>query len=587
MAQKQLKILILLNIEPTLKSILIYQKISGNKYFKKIDDYSETAFYKQFETRKKILNNLIEHIDRNIKVTKDYIKNYLPYNIYYNLIELHTENVPIKKCLKLKDEEVKDLEYLYDASFDFTFELSIKKRIVTVNWNHCFLYLGYLISAIVSIFSDEYAERISDYITEKLNNIVNERLVDVNEDFSLIGKIKNMISSMFNEREEVENDTNIQNPNQDDNENDINNKNNKRSPENISKLCFIELKEKTLKIMKENIIKIFNQKIKDIKEELNFLVFIDCLFKEKTWNNIIIDIILKSFDTREMLLQKDEIIKLFNKESQYEKAIEKLTSEIDKALKNIASEIKSEFVKEGYEKNKVKRLEHIIIRKRFGDIDYKTAVKIVESILYQNILDKDGKFNKDLFIKNEDKAKDKAKDKTKDKAKDKTKENKEEKKKIFIQYVNIFYETPMPKKFEKIKTIEDFTLKNNFKPNFEHDLILQDVQKLYFTKNYSDIDKRIFLDFTNGIKDIIKEIYELSTNEIISDKFDSFIKAIYEKIKTYLEEEILPNILMAKSKMKKKKLNKEEQRIVNLINESSREKAFDFMKYKNFGQVMD
>ena len=332
MAQKQLKILILLNIEPTLKSILIYQKISGNKYFKKIDDYSKTAFYKQFETRKKILNNLIEHIDRNIKVTKDYIRNYLPYNIYYNLIELHTENVPIKKCLKLKDEEVKDLEYLYDASFDFTFELSIKKRIVTVNWNHCFLYLGYLISAIVSIFSDEYAERISDYITEKLNNIVNERLVDVNEDFSLIGKIKNMISSMFNEREEVENDTNIQNPNQDDNENDINNKNNKRSPENISKLCFIELKEKTLKIMKENIIKIFNQKIKDIKEELNFLVFIDCLFKEKTWNNIIIDIILNSFDTREMLLQKDEIIKLFNKESQYEKAIEKLTSEIDKAL---------------------------------------------------------------------------------------------------------------------------------------------------------------------------------------------------------------------------------------------------------------
>ena len=257
-------------------------------------------------------------------MTKDYIKNYLPYNIYYNLIELHTENVPIKKCLKLKDEEVKDLEYLYDASFDFTFELSIKKRIVTVNWNHCFLYLGYLISAIVSIFSDEYAERISDYITEKLNNIVNERLVDVNEDFSLIGKIKNMISSMFNEREEVENDTNIQNPNQDDNENDINNKNNKRSPENISKLCFIELKEKTLKIMKENIIKIFNQKIKDIKEELNFLVFIDCLFKEKTWNNIIIDIILNSFDTREMLLQKDEIIKLFNKESQYEKPLKSL-----------------------------------------------------------------------------------------------------------------------------------------------------------------------------------------------------------------------------------------------------------------------
>ena len=113
---------------------------------------------------------------------------------------------------------------------------------------------------------------------------------------------------------------------------------------------------------------------------------------------------------------------------------------------------------------------------------------------------------------------------------------------------------------------------------------------LYLERNYNDIEKRIFSDFTNGIKDIIKEIYELSIEDI-TDKFHSFNRTIcqiiYEKVKTYLELEILPNILMAKNKMKKKKLNEEEQRVVNLINESSRQKAFDFMKYKNFGQLMD
>ena len=287
-AKNQIKILIILNIEPTLKSILSFQKMAGNKYFKKIDNYKETAFYKQFETRKKILNNLIDHIDRNIRITEEYIRDYLPNNTYYNLIALWKENINMKKCLNLAEGEIKDLEYLYDAGLDFTYELKLKKHIVKKNWKYYFIYLGYFLSSIIGFFSEEDGENFSNYINRKLKENSNEEFVDIEEEHSIFTKIKNMISSIFhandnnnniNQEENQNND--VQNQNEIQNENLNDNVENKKSPENISKLCFIELKEKTLKIMKEKIIKIFNDKIKDIVPQIKFLIFIDYIFKEQ------------------------------------------------------------------------------------------------------------------------------------------------------------------------------------------------------------------------------------------------------------------------------------------------------------------
>ena len=138
-----------------------------------------------------------------------------------------------------------------------------------------------------------------------------------------------------------------------------------------------------------------------------------------------------------MIEQKGEIIKLFNKESQYGKAIEKLCFVTEKALENISTEIKFEFDKKGYEKNKVKRLEHIIIKKRMDDISYETALDIVNQILAQNILDEKGYFIKDLFKKI-------------DSQKSKTKENKEEKKLGFnmLKYFMILLSLKILKKLK-------------------------------------------------------------------------------------------------------------------------------------------
>ena len=592
LAKKQIKELISLNIEPTLKSVEEFNKLSNTKYFGDIKNYRDTEFYKQFETRKKILNNLIEHCDKNIRTTQEYMRDYLPQNSIINQVVLWKENKPMKDCLMLQEEDKKDLGYLYDAGFEFTYELSIRKPVLRKSGKYYLTTLGFFISFILAFFSTSLSLKFSTYLSNKLEQYSRTEFVDVHEEQSLFTKIKNAISSMFQSREnENQNENNNANANQHELQNDNNDENNnnenkndqdekndkKNSPDDISKINFIELKEKTLKEMKKRIIEMFNKKIKEIIDEIKFLVFIDYFFKEEknekdeTWKDIIIKITLNSFNTREMLLRKGEIIRMFNKKSEQGKAIEELTKEAEKAIDKIINEIKTEFEKEEFEQNKVKNLEHIIIKKRLGDIDYKTSIEIVRQILSQNILNNKGKFTKDIFkIKPNKKNKEKIK---------------EEEKKKRIQFVKIFYNCPYPKEIKAIKNIEDFSLTQDFELKFDHDLILQDVNMLYLLRNYKDPDKRVFSDFTYGIKDIIIEVFNKSTDDI-TDKFESFVHAIcqkvYEKIKTYLELEIFPNILINKTKIKKKKLNPEEQKIVNLINDSSKEKTFDLMKLKSF-----
>ena len=455
LAKKQIKDLILVNIEPTLRSVESFHKMSNTKYFGEIQNYRETAFYKQFETRKKILNNLIEHCDKNIRTTEEYIRDYLPKNNLLHIVKLCQEIKPMKDCLMLQEGDKKDLEYLFDAGFEFTYELSIKKPVLRKSGKYYFTFLGFFVSFFIGLFSIDLSLRFSRYITNKLSQYSRIELVDVHEEQSLFAKIKNVISSLFQSRNnENQNDNNNQHENQNELQNDNNNDNDvkndqddkkdKNSPDNISKVDFIEIKEKTLKEMKKRIIEMFNKKIKEIMEEIKFLVFIDYFFKEETWKDTILMITSNSFNTYEMLLRKGEIIKMFNKESEHIKAIEELTKETEKALNKIIHEIKAEFDKKGYELNKVKRLEHIIIRKRLGDIDYETSLEIVKQILSQNILNDKGKFIKDIFKIKPNKKNKKDKDKL------------EEEKKIVFNMLQYFMILLILRKSNQLKLLMIF-----------------------------------------------------------------------------------------------------------------------------------
>ena len=162
-----------------------------------------------------------------------------------------------------------------------------------------------------------------------------------------------------------------------------------------------KLKEKISKILKIKIKETFNKNLEDIKEELKFIIFIDHFYKERNWLDRIKKIVEDKFNTREMLLKKGEIIMMFNKKSKFEKAIECLNEEADKVIKDIIQEIKAIFYNKEIKETEIKRLEHMIMKQRLGDINYDTAVNIVSEILSQRILKSKGMFNKNLFNENE------------------------------------------------------------------------------------------------------------------------------------------------------------------------------------------
>ena len=261
-AKKQVKQLIEINIEPTLKSVVMFGKMTGNKYFKKIENYNETEFYKQFETRKKILNNLIEHFDKNINVTEEYIRDFLPKNSSSVRIELRKENIKMSKCLMLEDNEIRDLDYLRDAGFEFTYELTIKKPIRRKNILYYLISLGYYISYIIPFITFETIDNL-DVKREENAHI---KYIDAHQEQSLLQKIIDTFKELFNfdENNENENNQNINQQNQAEvhnekiNDNNNNQKIDKKNPENLIKLEFLELKERTLKEMKIKIKELFN-----------------------------------------------------------------------------------------------------------------------------------------------------------------------------------------------------------------------------------------------------------------------------------------------------------------------------------------
>ena len=338
--------------------------------------------------------------------------------------------------------------------------------------------------------------------------------------FNLSEYLKNKISSlsqkMKNEEKNIVNqETNFS---QEENDNIINNENNNDENSSLNnKVRLVDKDEKIYEKIKAKIKEIFDNKIKEIQEEIKFLAFIDYLFYETKWKNFINDL-LNSYTNDEILLQEDEIKNMVNDESQQEKAIKIIAIEAEKILDNFIYKIKREFEQEGYESNKTKKFEHILIKKCSGNINYEASLEIVKQILSQNILTKNGEFNKNIFIIKRDK-----------------KEGKKERK----QFVKIFFNSPYPEEIKEIKNIDDFILEETFE--FNKDPLLKDVYLLYFQREYKDIDKKIFSDFTYKIKDIIIEVYNKST-ENITNIFDNFFISIFQnilrKIKNNLDMDI-------------------------------------------------
>ena len=581
--KNKLNKLIEINIEPTLKSFIDWEKItevdkmlqSGN-----FINISDKSFKTQFTNRKIIINNLIQLVEQNITVVQEYIDKYLPTNIkgWEAVLEVEKEN-DLVKSLRLSDEYKNDVkDYLGDAGLIYTFKFIIKKKVMKRNLLNFFLYLGFFIFfSFLSMIRPLITKGSYESISKKIKVILSKYLnLDYNEENnSIFSVIKSKIFSFFQKKEK--------NINKENNQNNIYVENKGLYVKDEEKLLSMDELEKfeinTLEKIKKYIKDIFNENKKDIFEEIKFLLFIDYYFYQQNWNDIIKEIINDYFKQNKKLQKKAQLIKLCNNKESHELAVENLKNIIKESISDIIKTIKEKFDSNEYEENKIKKLEHIIIKDCGGDLDEKSVSDIVSQILSQKVIDENGIFNKNLFDEiatpyvtwtNRGDKKSNKKDKNLD---EKPKE----------QSIKIYYNTPYPQNFNKIDNINQLSL--SFKFEEPKDPFLQDVQLLYITRNYKSYGKLIKKDFTKKIIDILNRLYNLSLldfNEITEKFFNDISQKVEEIIEKYLNEEIFDNILVKKENKKIIKLNKEEQEIYDLISQNSGKKAIDLLESRDF-----
>ena len=581
--KNKLNKLIEINIEPTLKSFIDWEKItevdkmlqSGN-----FINISDKSFKTQFTNRKIIINNLIQLVEQNITVVQEYIDKYLPTNIkgWEAVLEVEKEN-DLVKSLRLSDEYKNDVkDYLGDAGLIYTFKFIIKKKVMKRNLLNFFLYLGFFIFfSFLSMIRPLITKGSYESISKKIKVILSKYLnLDYNEENnSIFSVIKSKIFSFFPKKGK--------NINKENNQNNIYVENKGVYVKDEEKLLSMDELEKfeinTLEKIKKYIKDIFNENKKDIFEEIKFLLFIDYYFYQQNWNDIIKEIINDYFKQNEKLQKKAQLIKLCNNKESHELAVENLKNIIKESISDIIKTIKEKFDSNEYEENKIKKLEHIIIKDCGGDLDEKSASDIVSQILSQKVIDENGIFNKNLFDEiatpyvtwtNRGDKKSNKKDKNLD---EKPKE----------QSIKIYYNTPYPQNFNKIDNINQLSL--SFKFEEPKDPFLQDVHLLYITRNYKSYGKLIKKDFTKKIIDILNRLYNLSLldfNEITEKFFNDISQKVEEIIEKYLNEEIFANILVKKENKKIIKLNKEEQEIYDLISQNSGKKAIDLLESRDF-----
>lgn len=576
--KEKLKSLVEVNINPILKSFDDWENLSKLDKFFKVDknennNYQEKNFYKQFLSRKNLIKKLIAHIISNIDTIDQFIKIHSKENLKKYKYYLIRENVQMEKELNLDAEEIRNLDYFKDAGFYDIYKFKITQPVIRRTKKFWGIFLGYFLLIFVSSFALSFIpipfvstiilsvgnSLIKDKFYEALRNQAYLDYVDIHENNSMFSIIKRKIVSIFKSNHN-ENEGNVRvgggNQRVEDKNNSIVDDSLKREEiENIKKLLIQNSNTIINQFIDENIKK---------NEEIKFLILVDKYNKNRIWNDKIIAIISQNFnlENNKIYKEKYQIIKCLNKKSKYEEGKNILNSLIKEIINNIFSEIKNNFSRKEYnDKEGLTCLEHIIIKSNYGKMSENTSSEIVRQILSNNILNKDYIFNIKLFQNEKS-----------------------------IQNTRIYYKIDYPLNSKKIKSINDFKFNKAFEVPIESDPILKDLQILYLQKGYNNVDSLLFTDFTNKIKQIIIDIFNLSCNEKNNEEFENFIQNIKNRLKdlveTYLKEEIYPNILININRQKSKKLNKEEEEVFNRITEISGREAFKSLKSGNYQQLL-
>ena len=317
--------------------------------------YSFISFNEFEDTKKKFIKNIIYNIFKKVDTKNNdinfsdvllQIKIEIVYkmfdikNIYnqkmiakcfeknWNISSIISFQKKLKYFFPLKDKKIKiDLEknekcLMIDTIEEFIYELNKSKKIVTSESNK------------------EITKNLDEVYTNKedSNQYYNKNLKVINCVFEKVKyfslKKESIIKKVLSicQKIKIEKEKNINK--------DIADNNEENSYQNMTIISSIDIKDKILEDIKTKLILLFNDKIIEIKEEIKFLLFVDYIFQEENWKNIILNIATNnSFNINEIFLQKNEIINMFNEIYLHELIIEKIIIEAEKVLNNSISHI--------------------------------------------------------------------------------------------------------------------------------------------------------------------------------------------------------------------------------------------------------
>ena len=497
-------------------------------------DYRNSALYNQYINIQKIIIKISQRLDENINTIESIKKNHL--NDKYSKIFVIQEE--LEEGLDLERDEVEELDFFSDATFNYVYSFSVRRKIGLLGILFYFYnFLAFLIFSIGFNLNPVLGVIIGIGMTAGNIMILKKgynkyKDVEIREN-SIFANILKLVIRVFSGKKKNKHNLriNVEHNYEQNNEHNVIKVSKKIS---LYNKIFENIEIKFEEIRNINIIK--------------FLIFVDSYLSEGFWYKKIRAIYLKNFKKiyENKFYEKIDIFKAKITEENFDTQLKHYDTIFEEFINECCIDIQKLGNEKKYdEKTGINCLEHLIMNLNSEKLTEEIAEKTVEQMLKFNLITEDGIINEKLFedcyIRNTD--------------------NKTIKLKQLFK-ININSKLEDKKEIVKIKDLKQFTITGFEIPMI--DPFFYDLKKFYTKQKYNvqeQLEKDYCLYIMNNFKILIRKMLNIN-NEVFESFYRSSLNIIKNLIKNILEEQIF-------SKYNKKSIESEISD--NLTNEEKNE----------------
>ena len=466
-------------------------------------DYRDSPLYKQYDNIKNILAKISDRIDENINTIEKYKKSHL--NDKYSKIFIVEEE--LEEGLSLKEDEMDELGFFADATFNYVYEFSIRRKLELLEskfwklnkWGYWVFLIGFCLNPILGGIIGTSLTIANVILLKKGYDQYKD--VEITEN-TIFANVLKLIIRVFSGKKKTDKKEHLH-------------------QENVQPDNNINLARRSKKIS------LFNKILENIENEftiikdldiLKFLIFVDNYVSEGIWNKTIKEIILKNFKNiyEKKFNENKNIFKTQITEQNFKEQLDNYNKIFKIFIYECCKDIKKLGDKKKYdEKTGLNCLEHLIINLNSEKITEEISNETVKHMLKFGFITEEGIINEKLF---EDCF------------------SKKNPKQLFK--ININTKIDDKKKIININNLKEFKVSGFEIPMV--DPFFNDL-KMFYRRNKYYINEQLEKDYSlyiiNNFKNLIKNM--LSMNDVIFKSFyNGKLNLIKNLVKNLLEEKI-------------------------------------------------